>query len=107
MIRVAFTEKGDRIVGFSSAGHSGYAPAGRDIVCAGVSALCCTCVNALESIAGVTPTVRSGDGFLAADLPLDCTSHDAQVLLRALRQGIGDIAAQYPNYVSCTCLIHK
>ena len=88
--------------GFSVKGHSGYARAGRDIVCAAVSILTTTCVNALESVAGVIPTVRGGDdGFLEAMLPevLDAQqSHDAQILFGALHQGLSDLTQAYPKY---------
>ena len=38
MTRVEFTTEDDRITGFTVSGHSGYAEAGSDIVCAAVSA---------------------------------------------------------------------
>lgn len=92
------------IQGFACSGHSGFSASGTDIVCAAVSALTLTCVNALESVAGIRPQVvqRPKDGFLQVTLPENLTGnqqHDAQVLLKALRQGIGDIQDQYPKYV--------
>ena len=48
---VLFREDG-RFTGFRAGGHSGYAEAGSDIVCAAVSILTCTCVNALKAYAG-------------------------------------------------------
>ena len=40
-------DKSGRLSGFTVVGHTGYAPEGEDIVCAGVSALSQTAVNAL------------------------------------------------------------
>ena len=104
MIRTVFSREGERYTGFRASGHSGYAEAGSDIVCAAVSVLGCTCVNSLESVCGVTPDIaENDDGILAFTLPhsLDVSrAHDAQVLMAALHQGISDIARQYPRYVT-------
>ncbi|MDD5932654.1 MAG: ribosomal-processing cysteine protease Prp, partial [Oscillospiraceae bacterium] len=37
MTTITFRMEGDRIVGFDSQGHSGYAEAGEDIVCAAIT----------------------------------------------------------------------
>ena len=37
MIRAEFRKDGDRLSGFTISGHSGFADAGKDIVCAAVS----------------------------------------------------------------------
>ena len=87
------------LTGCRMTGHSGQAEAGRDIVCAAASILGCTCVNALETFAGILPAVRMNDGFLAVRLPEDCQDHDAQVLLHGLLQGLRDIEKQYPHHV--------
>ena len=104
MIRAVFSREGERYTGFRASGHSGYAEAGSDIVCAAVSVLGCTCVNSLEAVCGVTPDItENDDGILAFTLPhpLDGQrAHDAQVLMAALHQGIADIARQYPRYVT-------
>jgi uncharacterized protein YsxB (DUF464 family) len=104
MTVVILYAQGETLHGFCCQGHAGYAPAGSDIVCAGVSALTATCVNALESVAGIQVRLvrRPEDAYLQALLPRELSReqhHDAQVLLKALRQCIGDLAAQYPNFV--------
>ena len=66
---VLYTAEGGQVTGFLCAGHAAYADEGQDIVCAAVSALTETCVNALERVAHVKPAVRVGPGFLAARLP--------------------------------------
>lgn len=89
--------------GFSVRGHTGYAEAGSDIVCAAVSVLTTTCVNAMETVAGVVPHITGGtEGTLGAELPRDLSAsqlHDCQVLLGALRQGLADLVEGYPKYV--------
>ncbi len=104
MTRVRFHRDGRGLLrGFTAIGHTGSAPQGEDIVCAGVSALTQTAVNALEGVAGIVPIVRTGDGMLRVRLPGGLNarqSHDAQVILRTVRQGLGDIAKVYPQYVT-------
>ena len=99
---VLYKDAQDRFTGFCVKGHSGYAEEGSDIVCAAVSILTTTCINALESVAGVTPLVKSGsDAYLEAALPRvvspEC-DHDAQVLFKALHQGLSDLADTCPGY---------
>ena len=84
-------------------GHSGQAESGRDIVCAAVSILGCTCVNAMETVCGIIPEVtENDDGVLAFHLP-EMTPDDngkAQILMGALKQGLSDLAEEYPQYVT-------
>ncbi len=98
MIRVALRSQDECITGFDVKGHAGYAEAGQDIVCAAVSVLTTTCVNALETVAGVKPTVKTSDGRMRVVVPKD-SGHDAQVILQTLRQGLRDLAEQYSRYI--------
>ena len=103
MIEAVFFRKGERFTGFQASGHAGYADHGSDIVCAAVSVLGCACVNSLESVCGVIPAITANDdgilAFTLPDMPDEGQAHDAQVLMAALRQGIADIAGQYPQHV--------
>ena len=86
-------------------GHSGQAEAGRDIVCAAVSILGCTCVNALESVCGIIPLVTENDaGVLSFQLPEINPEENAkaQILMGALKQGLTDLADAYPRNVTLT-----
>ena len=98
---ILFRDAEGRYTGFEVKGHSGYAEAGSDIVCAAVSILTTTCVNAMESVAGVVPQLSGGkDGELGAMLPSGLPAdklHDCQVLLRALGQGLTDLSEGYPR----------
>ena len=98
MIRVSLRTENGLFTGFACKGHAGYAAAGKDIVCAAVSALTTTCVNALESVAGVKAEVTVRDGGMKAALPPDA-GHDAQVIVAAMAQGLRDVAEQYPQYL--------
>ena len=84
-------------------GHSGQAEAGRDIVCAAVSILGCTCVNALESVCGIIPEItENDDGVLAFQLPVLNPEENAkaQILMGALKQGLSDLADSYPRNIT-------
>ena len=86
-------------------GHSGQAEAGRDIVCAAVSILGCTCVNALESVCGIIPLVTENEaGVLSFQLPEINPEENAkaQILMGALKQGLTDLADSYPRNVTLT-----
>ena len=53
MITVSLEQGNEGLTECRIQGHSGLAETGRDIVCAAVSILGCTCVNALESVCGI------------------------------------------------------
>ena len=97
MIRLTLHESNGQLTGFQCVGHAGYAEEGQDIVCAAVSILTTTCANALESVAGVLPKVQALPGSMTLSLPRDA-GHDAQVILLAMRQGLRDLAEEYPRY---------
>ena len=83
-------------------GHSGWGNAGSDIVCAAVSILGCTCVNALESVCGIIADVTENDeGILSFRLPEITAAENerAQILMGALKQGLTDLAEEYPQNV--------
>ena len=98
-----WTDKTGRFTACEVSGHAGYAEEGSDIVCSAVSVLCITCLNSLESVCGIRPAVSGGEnGYLRFRLPREMTDdqrHDAQVILSTLRQGLGDLAQEYPKYV--------
>ena len=84
-------------------GHSGQAESGRDIVCAAVSILGCTCVNAMETVCGIIPEItENDDGILAFQLPEmnPADNAKAQILMGALKQGLSDLAEEYPRNIT-------
>ncbi len=99
---VLYVDAAGQLTGFACKGHSGYAEAGEDIVCAGVSALVLTCDHALAKLVGLKLTERQQDGFAEVILPREMTEeqrHDAQLLLEALHIGLENIARDYPRHV--------
>ena len=98
MTRVTVLRAGETVTGFECKGHSGYAEAGRDIVCAAISALTTACVNALETVAGVVPAVEIGEARMKVSL--DKGNRDAQIVFRTILQGLSDIASEYPDHLT-------
>ena len=100
MIEVEINEERDgRISAFSVHGHSGTAPKGRDIVCAGVSALAQTALLGLgrhlhrDVDYQIEP---SGDLQLKLREAPDDLS---EAILRTMRLGLAEIAKAYPDAV--------
>lgn len=100
MIEVEIYEERDgRISAFSVQGHSGTAPKGRDIVCAGVSALSQTALLGLgrhlhrEIDFHIDP---SGDLHMKLREAPDDLS---EAILRTMRLGIEEIEKAYPDAV--------
>lgn len=87
MIRVRFTEKRLTVLG-----HAGYAPRGRDIVCAAASALVYALIGTLEDRDNVAELViRPGTVTVAA--------REDDPAFTVVRRGLEQLAARYPGYV--------
>ena len=109
MITAVLYREGDNLTGCRLEGHSGWAESGRDIVCAAASILGCTCVNALESVCGVIPEITEYNeqkAMLAFELPemTEEKNSKAQILMGALRQGLDDLSAEYPQNVTLSII---
>ncbi len=83
--------------GISILGHSGYAPAGKDIVCASVSVLFCTLVNSMGALTRdkIEYQISDGRGIIRyGDL-----SEAGKLLVDSFFIGASAVAEQYPDYV--------
>ena len=105
MVKAVLYREGEDLTAFRAEGHSGWAESGSDIVCAAVSILTVTCINSLESVCGVIPNITAHNeekGILAFELPERTAADDekAQILMKALRQGLEDLAEEYPQNVT-------
>ncbi len=96
-----YQRQGGALAGFEASGHAGAIKVrGYDLVCAAVSALTQTGVNALEAVAGVTPAVKVRDGYLRCILPEGMEPEQAaraDIVLRTVIQGLTDIQNIYPK----------
>lgn len=82
--------------GFCCDGHSGYADAGEDIVCAGISTLVINTINAVETLTQ-TPVQAAADeaaGSIDVRFPSGCDSQ-AELLVDAMILGLQGIQTNY------------
>ncbi len=103
MIRAVLelTNEGN-FIGFTVKGHSGSAPAGKDIICAAVSAIVQTALIGLDEVADVRDTYEISDGLVRCRLPenMDKKSFDAvQIIINVMWLGLKSIAEEYPDFV--------
>ena len=89
--------------GFRSEGHSGFAKAGEDIVCASVSALVINTVNSIEQFTKERITLDVKEEPPIIDLTFsDIPGKEAKLLMDSLVLGIREIAKQHKKYVKLT-----
>ena len=102
---VTFYRRADgKLTGYRAEGHTGYAEAGSDIVCAAVSALTQTTLNGLRSVLKAPVMFETDDQgpLLEARLTPEATEEQvaqAQLLLVTLLEGLQAIQRSYPRNV--------
>ena len=96
-----FTEK-DRITGFSISGHSGYAEAGSDIVCAAISAVVAMTEATINDVCGGKAKVRvkEEDARITLTLPATCEEEEAiQAVLAGMMVYLCNLRDEYSDYI--------
>lgn len=91
-----------RLLRFAVSGHAGYEVPGKDIVCAGVSAVTVGAVNAVEKLTGLVPKAEMRGGWLRAEAPDGADpalDGKAQLLLEGMVVQLEAIADAYGTYV--------
>ena len=102
MTRCEFFTEGDRITGFSISGHSGYAEAGSDIVCAAISAVVSMTEATVNDICGAKAKVRvkDADARITLTLPASCDEEDSvQAVLAGMLLYLCNLRDEYPDYI--------
>ena len=93
---------GDRITGFSVSGHSGYAEAGSDIVCAAISAVVTMAEATINEVCGAKAKVRvkEEDARVTLTLPTSCDEEETvQAVLAGMLITLCNLREQYPDYI--------
>ncbi|HOB19434.1 MAG TPA: ribosomal-processing cysteine protease Prp [Candidatus Atribacteria bacterium] len=88
---------------FTVKGHAGYDEAGKDIVCAAVSAVAQTAVLGLIEVAHARPLYKQKDGFLSCELPDDIAEESrvaAGAILDTMAAGLKSIGYDYKDFIS-------
>lgn len=104
MIRVKIERsKEGSIRSFTVKGHAFYADPGKDIVCAGVSAVTVGTVNAIEALTGIELVSRMEDGFLQASVPElseGSKPEQVQLLLESMVVMLKTIQESYGGFIA-------
>ena len=102
MTRCEFFTEDDRITGFSISGHSGYAEAGQDIVCAAISAVVTLVEATINDVCGAKAKVRvkEEDARISLTLPSSCDEEETvQAVLSGLMLTLISLREDYPDYI--------
>jgi uncharacterized protein YsxB (DUF464 family) len=106
MIETTITRTGsNKIHAFEISGHAFFAQRGKDIVCAGVSAVSVGAINAVHAITGVTPEIQQGDGFLRCVIPQNLPEdiyEKVQLLLEGMVISLQTIEEEYGKNLKIT-----
>ena len=102
MTRCEFFTEDDRITGFSVSGHSGYAEADSDIVCAAISAIVTMAEATINDVCGAKAKVRVKDeqARITLTLPTSCDEEEAvQAVLSGMMLTLLSLREDYPDYI--------
>ncbi len=99
MTRIEFFTKDGMLSGVRVAGHSGYAEAGSDIVCAAVTSALRLCVCQLVDVLGLNADISVSD----SDADITVKVHDdltkAQNSFVALRMHYAELGKEFPKNI--------
>jgi uncharacterized protein YsxB (DUF464 family) len=89
------------LVGYVISGHAGFEDRGKDVVCAGVSAISQAVLLGLQEVLGDRVKATRRQGFLSVDIDKDDAGKEGtEAAMRCLELGLQSIAKQYPEFVS-------
>lgn len=99
MIQAEFYRKNGSLCGFDIGGHSGYAEAGSDIVCAAVSSAVQLTVNLLDAF-GCKPVVSAGENTVRCIVGR--TEYAELRLLNQLKAHMQSVSEEFPETIRIT-----
>ena len=102
MTRCEFFTEDERITGFSVSGHSGYAEAGADIICAAISAVVTMAEATINDVCGAKAKVRvkEEDARVTLTLPASCDEEESvQAVLAGMMLTLMSLRDDYPDYI--------
>ena len=102
MTKCEFFRDGARITGFSVSGHSGYAEAGSDIVCAAISAVVGMAEATINDVCGGKAKVRvkEEDARITLTLPAVCEEEETiQNVLDGMMLYLINLRDEYSDYI--------
>lgn len=98
MTSITIFQNPDGVTGFHCIGHSGYAKAGQDIICAAVSVLVINTVNAIETFTSSPFHLETEEESALIDFRfVKKPDHDAALLTDTMILGLQGIQNTYGN----------
>ncbi|MBS4199803.1 ribosomal-processing cysteine protease Prp [Bacillus sp. FJAT-49732] len=95
-----------KIRSFTMDGHADFADKGKDIVCAGASAVAFGSVNAIIALTGIEPEIEQSEtGFLKCSFHTESTDesfNQVQLLLEGMIISLQTIERDYQDYIKIT-----
>ena len=102
MTKCEFFRDHDRITGFTISGHSGYAEAGQDIICAAISAVVTMAEATINDVCGAKAKVRvkEEDARVTLTLPASCDEEESvQAVLAGMMLTLCSLRDDYPDFI--------
>ena len=104
MTTVTFHTEGSRITGFDAVGHSGYAAAGEDIVCAAVTSTVRMVECVLNDVMGISAAVKVNEKTAAISLRLpgslgQTAESTCQTVLTGMMVYLSQLHNEYPDNI--------
>ena len=104
MTTVTFHTEGSRITGFDAVGHSGYAAAGEDIVCAAVTSTIRLVECVLNDVMGISAAVKVNERTAAISLRLpgslgQTAESTCQTVLTGMMVYLSQLHNEYPDNI--------
>ena len=90
------------ITEFTITGHAGYDDLGKDIVCAGVSAISGAAIIGMERLLEIEPSIKVEKGYLKCILPDNISEGNAEgarIIVETMALGLKDISDKYKKFV--------
>lgn len=96
MTKISVFKKDGIYTGFEVDGHAGYAEAGKDIVCAGISMLVINTINSIETFTedGFTCDSDPETGYIKFQFE-GAISKDSELLMNSLVLGLQGVQEEY------------
>lgn len=102
MIKIIINEQQfGRISSFEMKGHADFAEHGKDLVCAGASAVSFGAVNAVIALTGITPDIHQGSdgGYLKVEFPVTEKDDEIQLIVKAMIVSLQTIEQDYGQHI--------
>jgi len=105
MTVIKIIKEKNNFIKLECSGHTGYAEAGKDIVCSAISTLLGSCLLGLEKVVKIKTEHKQDEkkGFFSLELKKDISKNkmkEAQILLKSTVLSLIEISETYKNFIT-------